>query len=183
MKVSVSVSGLTWEYCSITNVTYILRLPNWPYWVRIQTLTRRAPGPSQSSQHICARHNRLFHLAWLRSFSGLSSETCICVTVFVPPLLLLWKSIKQYKLGCLDLCLYLEEWEGDGGVYQQRPGWDTRGSGAFYPGETIIIMTMWLMSGVIIMSYCQVLDLRGNSIPVLPDNLFSDVSSGIILIN
>ena len=54
--------------------------------------------------------------------------------------------MKQYKLGCLDLCLYLEEWEGDGGVYQQRPGRDTRGSGALHPGEGIIIMTMWLMS-------------------------------------
>ena len=68
-------------------------------------------------------------------------------------------------------------------MYQQRPGRDTRGSGALHPGEgIIIIVTVWHMSSVI-MSYCQVLDLRGNSIPVLPDNLFSDVSSGIILIN
>ena len=31
-------------------------------------------------------------------------------------------------------------------MYQQRPGGDTRGSGALHPGEGIIIMTMWLMS-------------------------------------
>ena len=85
---------------------------------------------------------------------------------------------ETYWLSCLslDLCLYLEERQRNRGVYQQRPRRDTKGYRALNSGR-YIILNCSVLSILLPCFMFQVIDLRGNSIPVLEDNIFSTVSS------